>query len=146
MTRKTLSTCLALLLVAVGSLAAQSPGLTTAGDVPIRERPGRFDDALEAVPAADGEIELLWYSVDAGGVTASSASGYQLGGTVGQPDAGTGAAGTYTLTSGFQAVLGSDGVIFRDGFESGDLSAWSTSQPLPRDPAAPNHRSQRSTP
>ena len=45
--------------------------------------------------------DLTWYSVDAGGDTLSTGGSYTLGGTVGQPDAGLMAGGTYVLGGGF---------------------------------------------
>lgn len=45
--------------------------------------------------------ELGWYSVDGGGVISATGSQYALGGTVGQPDAGTLAGGSYVLNGGF---------------------------------------------
>jgi hypothetical protein len=48
-----------------------------------------------------GGFDLTWNSVDGGGVTFSSAAGYTLGGTAGQPDAATWSGGGYTLSGGF---------------------------------------------
>ena len=46
--------------------------------------------------------DLSWYTVDGGGDTFSSSAGYQLGGTIGQPDASAPMAGDgFTLTGGF---------------------------------------------
>ena len=44
---------------------------------------------------------LDWWTVDGGGTTSSTGSSYSLGGTIGQPDAGTSTGGTYTLSGGF---------------------------------------------
>jgi len=49
----------------------------------------------------DGEYDLTWSTVDGGGYTFSTGGGYQLGGTIGQPDAGTLSGGDYTLSGGF---------------------------------------------
>ncbi len=74
------------------------------------------------------DYDLSWYSVDGGATTFSAAGDYQLGGISGQPDAGTVAGGVYTLTGGFWAIADPEAqAIFGDGFETGDLSAWSTS-------------------
>ena len=45
--------------------------------------------------------DLSWWTVDGGGATFSTGSSYSLGGTIGQPDAGTSSGGTYTLAGGF---------------------------------------------
>jgi hypothetical protein len=45
--------------------------------------------------------DLSWHTVDGGGATWSSGGTYSLGGTVGQPDAGNLAGGSYTLGGGF---------------------------------------------
>lgn len=44
---------------------------------------------------------LTWHSIDGGGVTIATGGGYTLGGTIGQPDAGTLAYGPFTLRGGF---------------------------------------------
>jgi hypothetical protein len=54
-----------------------------------------------AVSAAS--YDLSWWTVDGGGATFSSGSGYELGGTIGQPDAGTLSGGDFTLGGGFWA-------------------------------------------
>ena len=52
-------------------------------------------------PDATG-YELSWWTADGGGETFSTGSGYSLGGTAGQPDAGPVMSGTgYRLTGGF---------------------------------------------
>ena len=45
--------------------------------------------------------DLNWWTVDGGGGTFSTGSGYSLGGTVGQPDAGVLGNDGYTLSGGF---------------------------------------------
>ena len=45
--------------------------------------------------------ELSWYSIDGGGGMFSTGGGYSLGGTIGQPDAGTLSGGSYALQGGF---------------------------------------------
>jgi hypothetical protein len=62
--------------------------------------------AMLLVPAglialAQGGYELSWWTVDGGGHTYSTGGGYELGGTIGQPDAGVLAGGGYTLSSGY---------------------------------------------
>ena len=45
---------------------------------------------------------LDWWTVDGGGTTSSAGGGtYSLGGTIGQPDAGTSTGGMYALSGGF---------------------------------------------
>jgi hypothetical protein len=59
--------------------------------------------AAAATLAQDYAID--WHTVDGGGETWSTGGTYEVGGTIGQPDAGaltgTGPGGTYTLTGGF---------------------------------------------
>ena len=46
--------------------------------------------------------QLLWYTIDGGGATFSSGAGYELSGTIGQPDAGEPMTGDdFELTGGF---------------------------------------------
>jgi len=82
----------------------------------------------------DASFDLSWYTLDGGGGT-SSAGAYRLQGTIGQPDVGVMTGGDYRITGGFWGVLrvstgppcNSADTVFCDGFESGDLSGWSTS-------------------
>ncbi len=48
-----------------------------------------------------GGYDLSWYTIDGGGYTFSTGGSYTLGGTIGQPDAGTLSDGSYTLAGGF---------------------------------------------
>jgi hypothetical protein len=54
-----------------------------------------------ALAQEGGPYDLSWSTVDGGGHTFSIGGDYQLGGTVGQPDAGCMEAGTYLLCGGF---------------------------------------------
>jgi predicted amidohydrolase YtcJ len=54
-----------------------------------------------AAAQSGGPYELTWSTVDGGGYTFSQGGSYALGGTVGQPDAGSMAGGGYTLSGGF---------------------------------------------
>ncbi len=45
--------------------------------------------------------DLAWYTIAGGGATVSTGGSYSLGGSIGQPDAGTLSGGSYTLKSGF---------------------------------------------
>ncbi len=57
--------------------------------------------ASVALAQSGGGYDLTWNTVDGGGYTWSEGGGYALGGTIGQPDAGTLSGGGYTLTGGF---------------------------------------------
>jgi hypothetical protein len=48
-----------------------------------------------------GGYDLTWNTIDGGGATFSIGAGYVLGGTIGQPDAGTLAGAAFTLAGGF---------------------------------------------
>jgi hypothetical protein len=56
-------------------------------------------------PAAAQSFDVSWFTLDCGGATASVGGSFQIGGTIGQPDAGPGAAGmsggAFMLTGGF---------------------------------------------
>ena len=47
------------------------------------------------------EYAIDWRTVDGGGELRSTGGDYQLGGTIGQPDAGAMSGSTYVLTGGF---------------------------------------------
>jgi hypothetical protein len=49
----------------------------------------------------DTNYTLSWWTVDGGGITFAEGSGYTLGATTGQPDAGIVEGGAYTLVGGF---------------------------------------------
>jgi hypothetical protein len=49
----------------------------------------------------DAPYDASWNTVDGGGVTLSIGTGYTLGGTIGQPDAGSSSGGPYSLAGGF---------------------------------------------
>ena len=48
-----------------------------------------------------GGYDLTWSTIDGGGATFSTGGSYSLGGTIGQPDAGSMSGPGYTLTGGF---------------------------------------------
>jgi hypothetical protein len=56
-----------------------------------------------AVPLAlaQTDYDLSWWTVDGGGQMYSVGGGYELGGTIGQPDAGVLTGAGYTLGGGF---------------------------------------------
>jgi len=52
-------------------------------------------------PAAlQSGYDLSWYTIDGGGATFSIGGSYSLGGTIGQPDAGSSGGGGYSLNGG----------------------------------------------
>jgi len=51
--------------------------------------------------AGAASYDLFWWTVDSGGATFSSGGDYELGGTIGQPDAGTLSGGDFILGGGF---------------------------------------------
>jgi hypothetical protein len=60
--------------------------------------------ALIGVVSVSAVVEgytLDWWTVDGGGVISSTGGSYSLGGTIGQPDAGTSSSGIYALVGGF---------------------------------------------
>ncbi|MAO24606.1 MAG: hypothetical protein CMJ35_15180 [Phycisphaerae bacterium] len=87
-----------------------------------------------------GGFEITWYTIDAGGTMNSSGDGFELSGTIGQPDAGpvmTG--GQFSLAGGFwpgvdnapacPADLTGDGMLnFFD--VSAFLSAFGAMEPI----------------
>ena len=54
-----------------------------------------------ALAQGGGPYDLSWSTVDGGGYTFSMGGVYELGGTIGQPDAGCMEGGDYTLCGGF---------------------------------------------
>src|SRR5262245_22731492 len=61
-----------------------------------------FATAVSAWMAGPPQFDLSWHTIDSGGATFSTGGSFQLGGTIGQPDAGaplTG--GSFSLAGGF---------------------------------------------
>ena len=56
--------------------------------------------AILAGPAASGQYELSWYTIDGGGGT-SSGGPYTITGTIGQPDAADSQGGSFIVLGGF---------------------------------------------
>lgn len=74
-------------------------------------------------------FDVSWHSVDGGGMTISSAGIFELGGTIGQPDAETLTGGPFTIVGGFwAAALVSTCSLLGDLDQSGsvDLTDLST--------------------
>jgi hypothetical protein len=73
-------------------------------------RVAAFTVALACAASARAQYDLGWRSVDGGGVMHAGGGTFELGGTIGQPDAGsftmpmTG--GTFELSGGFWVVTG----------------------------------------
>ena len=53
---------------------------------------------------AHADYAIDWHTIDGGGEMWSTGGTYELGGTIGQPDAGAMSGGDYTLTGGFWAL------------------------------------------
>ena len=91
------------------------------------------------------DFELDWWTVDGGGGTFSTGGGFELGGTIGQPDAGVMTGGDYELTGGCWPAASAGPAICRgdtncDGqityadinpfvIALGNLSAWQVQFP-----------------
>jgi hypothetical protein len=65
-------------------------------------------------PAARAQYTIDWYTIDGGGATFSTGGVFELGGTIGQPDAGAMSGGVYSLTGGFWAVAAPPSVLRGD--------------------------------
>lgn len=57
--------------------------------------------AMPVATASHAHDPITWRSLDGGGVAFATAGGYRLGATIGQPDAGSLAGGSFTLRGGF---------------------------------------------
>jgi hypothetical protein len=57
--------------------------------------------SLPVLAQSGDSYDLTWNTVDSGGAMWSTGGSYALGGTLGQPDAGTLAGGGYALRGGF---------------------------------------------
>ncbi|UCC28757.1 MAG: hypothetical protein JSU86_11205, partial [Phycisphaerales bacterium] len=57
-----------------------------------------------AAPVLAQPYEVTWYTIDGGGVMFTGNGTYEVGGTIGQTDAGTLSGPSYTVTGGFWAV------------------------------------------
>lgn len=107
-------------------ITSSSPALTPATSIGEVFVQNTTEDPLAENAAAATEFDLSWHSADGGGTSSANGGDFHATGTSGQADAGAATGEDYALTSGFWAVLLSDEKpIFSDGFESGDVSAWS---------------------
>jgi len=64
--------------------------------------------APQAIAQSGGGYDLSWNTTDGGGITFANGGAYQLGGTIGQHDAGASSGGAYALTSGFWGIANSN--------------------------------------
>ena len=60
--------------------------------------------APQALSQIGGVYDLTWHTNDGGGSTSAAGGAYNLGGTIGQPDAGAASGGAYALTGGFWGI------------------------------------------
>lgn len=112
------------LLVAIGPVLALALGVAGAADPALADPP---TVAASPAPTADspsgGSYTIDVWTVDGGGST-SSGGAYEIGGTIGQPDADPlqpTSGGAYELTGGFWPSLAPAGprpdAVFANGFE-----------------------------
>lgn len=59
---------------------------------------------LLAASASADSLDITWHSIDGGGTTLCTGGAFELGGTIGQPDASTLTGGPFTVVGGFWAV------------------------------------------
>lgn len=71
--------------------------------IQMKTRIAGFIAALALVASAHAQFDLAWHTIDAGGATFSSGGVFEIGGTIGQPDAGTLTGGIFELAGGFWA-------------------------------------------
>lgn len=75
-----------------------------------------------ATPAFGQGLEIDWFSIDNGGIMFATGSGFELGATIGQHDAGVIMTGSgFELTGGFWAVAADAGPPPCPGDVNGDL-------------------------
>ncbi len=70
----------------------------------MRKHLGPLGLALALLTTADaraGDFDIAWHTIDAGGALFTAGGGFELSGTIGQPDPGAMAGGGYELTGGF---------------------------------------------
>jgi len=60
--------------------------------------------AVSGAAQTGGPYDLHWNTIDGGGTTNATGGAYVLGGTIGQPDAGTLSGGAFVLSGGFWSV------------------------------------------
>ncbi len=90
-----------------------------------------------AAAAAQGQYDVSWHTVDGGGAMWSAGGAYQVGGTIGQADAGSNSngmsGGAYTVVGGFwvasQATEQCGGTLLGDSncdgvIDNGDIDCF----------------------
>jgi len=82
-------------------------------------------EGLQVAPKSIRADSMAAWSVDSGGGE-SSAGGFSLIASIGQPDAGLVAQGGTALFGGLWAAETNSALIFRDGFESGGTDQWTS--------------------
>jgi len=60
---------------------------------------------IDLALAQGGGFDLSWFTIDGGGASGPGSGGFTLGGTIGQPDAGSTSGGGYALRGGFWGGL-----------------------------------------
>jgi hypothetical protein len=90
--------------------------------------------ASGASAPARAQFSMTWFTIDGGGITQSTGGSFSLGGTIGQPDAGSMTGGAFSLGGGFW-----NGGQPTTGVEEPEES-WPSGAPLAFQlhPAAPN--------
>jgi hypothetical protein len=77
---------------------------------------------VAAAALAGGDFDCDWQTIDGGGITFATGGSYELGGTIGQPDAGvTLTGGGYDLTGGFWSIGASGSACQGDLDGSGEV-------------------------
>ncbi len=108
--------CIFATLLAISLVAPVWP------DEPVSPNP---DAATKAEEALGPNVDLDWWSVDAGGGRSSGGS-FILDASIGQADAGVISNHDSVLSGGILSNAIDLGYIFWNGFEGGDFSSWNT--------------------
>jgi hypothetical protein len=92
----------------------------------IRTIGGALVAAGLAASAFANDFDLSWYTIDGGGVTFATGGDFEMGGTIGQPDAGAMSGGDFELSGGFWFVATSgapcEGQVLGDANCDGTLN------------------------
>lgn len=122
MRRKALWILGALSLVGVPVFAGTGEDIGKAGAT------AELEERRENEISRGGVFSISQYAIYGGGGEVSSADDFRIIGTLGQPEAGTLSGGGFELVGGFWAGIDARTVdVFEDGFETGDVSRWSSS-------------------
>jgi len=115
--------------VSTDELEALQEGRITGGDIRLANG-ATLAEFVAAVFGGSG-YAIPFSTIDAGGGVSSAAT-LTLMGSIGQPDAALAENGTdgFLLVGGFRGRGAfAPGVLFRDGFETGDTTRWSETEP-----------------